>query len=87
MNGAQKIESPLAGGLFDKNQSTENTPIINDSPEDSKAAATLIAKFSLAGYAVHRVEDGYLVCRWNFSRHCEDLRALVGFARQVGVQS
>ena len=67
----QTCKTPLAGGAAQEpNQNTD---------------ALIIAGFALAGYAVHRVEDGYLVCRWNFSRHCEDLRALVGFARQVGV--
>lgn len=80
-------ETPLAGGASQGpiQQHTDNA-IISDSPEDSKHAATLIANFALAGYAVHHADDGYLVCRWNYSKHCPDLRALSCFAKQTGVQ-
>lgn len=47
---------------------------------------TLIAHFALAGHSVHRLADGgFLVCRFGHARHCPDLAALAGFARQTGV--
>lgn len=54
---------------------------------DQKRLATIIAKMTLAGHQVHRLEHGFLVTRWGMSRHCPDLGSLAGFARQVGVKA
>ena len=52
----------------------------------AKDAATLIARFAMAGHAVHRGDAGdFLVCRYGLSRWCENLAALQAFAVRVGV--
>ena len=82
MMAAHKNECPAATGQFATQNISDS--IIGDPPDDGKTAATLIACLALAGVAVHQVDDGYLACRWNFARHCLDLRALAGFAKLVG---
>lgn len=67
-------------------QESTNTPDSANACEKHKA--NLIAGFALRGYAVHEADDGgFLVCRWNLSRHCPDLAALGAFARMVGVRT
>lgn len=62
-----------------------NTPACS-LPEMSKVEATLMAKLALRGHAVHRtVDGGYLACRHGYVKHCADLEALAGFAKQTGV--
>jgi len=74
MSAAHKSESPAATGQFaDKNNFDA---ILN----------TTKAKLQLAGFTVHSVEAGHLVCRWNLSRVCVDLGELRSFAKQVGVK-
>lgn len=49
-----------------------------------KRLATLKAQFALRGFAVHEACDGYLVSRWNLTKHCPSLYELERFARVVG---
>ncbi len=85
MTAPQEAQSPLAGGLSADNQT--DTPIVADDESVDKIKWTLVAKFALVGFAVHELaEGGFLVCKWNLSRHCPDLPALMAFARQVGAQ-
>ena len=76
---AHKSESPAATGQCATNKNTRH-----DSTAE-KSATTLIAKFALAGHQVHRLEHGYIVCRWGQTKVRHDLAELVGFARQTGV--
>lgn len=55
----------------------------NDTP-NQKVQATTIAQLALAGHTVHKIEAGFLVCRWGQTRVCHNLAELVGFARIVG---
>lgn len=81
---AQKAQSPVAAGQS-ADQSTQ-TPIFVEEHTTRKREASLIAHFALAGHSVHRLADGgFLVCRFGHARHCPDLAALAGFARQTGV--
>lgn len=82
-----------AAGMLDTSATADtkqSTAIIAPADEhgnDEKALATLIAKFALAGFAVHRLScDGFLVAKWNLTKHCPDMRALAGFAELVGVR-
>ena len=37
------------------------------------------------GYSLHELScDGYLIERWNLTRHAPDLRAVGAFLRQIG---
>lgn len=83
----QKSECPVAAGQIAE-QSTNKVGIVApELAEDNKARATLIAAYAFAGYSVHQLSDGgFLVARWNLSKHCPDLRALEGFARLIGVR-
>lgn len=83
MSTPQKAQSP--GGAGQCANETADSVIVGQQPEIFKWEATLIAHFALAGHAVHRLPDGgYLVSRWGQSRHCTDLHALAGFAKQTG---
>jgi hypothetical protein len=88
MNGPQKREPRLAGrGIAD--ETTESAPILAPDPSwsNEKLQANLIAGFALVGFAVHTLSvGGFIVARWNLSKHCPDLGALVAFAKQVGVR-
>lgn len=84
MSAPLKSQSPMAVGQSE-NQ-TADAQIIGQPDAIDKREATLIAHFALAGHAVHRLADGgFLVTRWGQSRHCPDLHALAGFAKQTGV--
>lgn len=57
-------------------------------PDERKTLSTLMAAFALAGYAVHELScGGFVVARWNLTRHCPDVHALAAFARQIGVRA
>lgn len=49
-----------------------------------KLLATARAQLAIAGFATHEVTDGFLVCRWDRTRHVASLRELREFARLVG---
>lgn len=84
MSAAQKAQSQVAA--WQSANETADTPILGQQPEIAKRETTLIAQFALAGHAVHSLADGgYLVTKWGQARHCPDLHALAGFARQTGV--
>ena len=80
MIAPHKSESPAATGQCAEKKNTR----LDFTAE--KSATTLIAKFALAGHQVHRLESGFLVCRWGQTRHCPDLDALINFGRVLGVQ-
>lgn len=89
MNTArQKSECPGATGQ-DADQSTAAailTPV-SDSSNNEKRQATIKAELARRGFDVHALaDDGFVVCRWNMSCHCQNLAALVAFARRVGVR-
>ena len=84
MSAAQKAQSQVAA--WQSANETADTPILGQQPEIAKRETTLIAQFALAGHAVHRMaEGGFLVCRHGYVKHCPDLAALAGFAKQTGV--
>lgn len=83
MSTPQKAQSPVGAGQCATK--TADTAIVAVSHELRKYEATLIARFAIRGHAVHRVADGYLVCRHGHVKHCAGLDALKAFADQVGV--
>lgn len=83
MSAAQKAQSPVAAGQ--SANETADAQIVGQQPEIAKRETTLIAQFALAGHEVYSLVDGgYLVTKWGQARHCPDLHALAGFARQIG---
>lgn len=83
MTASQKSETPLAGGVIAKTH--ENGAIVAGQPDDRKAVATLVAKFALLGHQVHELANGgFLVTRWNLTRHCMDAASLARFLVVVG---
>ena len=53
--------------------------------QGSKRFNTLRASLALKGYSLHELScDGYLIARWNLTRHAPDLRAVGAFLRQIG---
>ncbi len=51
---------------------------------DSKALATMKAKAALCGCTLHELSNGYLVCKWNYSKAVPCLRAAGDLLRQIG---
>lgn len=52
---------------------------------EEKTVATIAAKFSLLGHAVHKLADGgFMVTRWSMSRYCPDVAALSAFLAVIG---
>ena len=84
MSAPQKAQS--SGATEQSANQTTDALIIGQPESIAKRETTLIAHFALAGHSVHRLADGgFLVTKWGQSRHCPDLHALAGFARQTGV--
>ena len=51
-----------------------------------KEGQTLIALFALAGHVVHRGRcDDFIVCKFGYSRYCQDLNELHAFAMRMGL--
>lgn len=87
MSGPQTQQSPGPAGLVAQPLSKETNAIVADADGSRKRIASFKAAFALGGFAVHELAGGgFLVCRWNLSKHCPDLGALAGFAKQVGVR-
>jgi hypothetical protein len=87
MKAGHKSECPVAAGQV-ADQNTESAVIVAPCDDEGKALATLKAAYALAGYAVHDLScGGYLVARWNVTKHCPDRHALAGFSRQIGVRA
>jgi hypothetical protein len=52
-----------------------------------KEEQTLIALFALAGHIVHRGRcEDYIVCKFGYSRYCQDLNDLRVFAMRLGLR-
>lgn len=87
MMAAPKSECPVGAGQVAE-KSTDSLGIVAVPDDDRKPVARLKAAFALAGHAVHELADGgFLVCRFNFARHCPDVTALAAFAKLAGVRS
>ena len=53
---------------------------------NSKAELNQIARFALAGHSVHPLrEGGYLVSKWGYVFHAENIDELRAFAARLGV--
>ena len=70
-NGACDFAPALTTGQADDEQRTPFT--------------SLRDRLALSGYSLHELScDGYLIARWNLTRHAPDLRAVGAFLRQIG---
>jgi len=66
---------------FATNQAIQQAP-------DAKAIATQIAKFAIAGHAVHKGQIGdFIVTKWGQTRYCKNFAELRAFALKLGVQA
>ena len=82
------MTAPHESGRAACNIATAKKTTHREFTPDQKQLASLIARFSLAGHAVHKgQEHDYTVIRRKFgmSRYCPDFAALEAFARLVGV--
>jgi hypothetical protein len=53
---------------------------------EADAAKALIVKLQAAGHHVHHDRaGGFIVTKWNMSRHCLDFESLIQFCRQLGI--
>ena len=80
------------GLTADNSQPAEtNTQNTNDldfatGSRNSKEESNMIARLAMAGHSVHPLrEDGYLVSKWGYVFHADDLDDLEAFAVRVGV--
>ena len=68
-------------------QETEQSEQSKFTAPEHKTVATVIAKFALAGHVVQKGAGGdFLVCKYGLSRWCENLPALLEFAKKLGVK-
>ena len=52
---------------------------------DRKRFATIQAELAIKGYSLTELAGGgFLIFKWNLSRHVADLRGAVNFLRQIG---
>ena len=76
------------GAINTEGLATDTTNDLNfaTGQRHSKAIATQIAEFAIAGHAVHQLADGgFSVTRWDLARRCADFGDLQSLARQMGV--
>lgn len=74
------------GGVWNQEISEQsNCAVQQPDEQDSRQFASLAAQANRAGIALHRLADGYLLCRWAYSRELPDLRAVAMLLRQMGV--
>lgn len=85
MTALQKSECPAATGhIADQHTHAAILDPAEKTGNSVKRLHTLMARFALRGFAVHEVKDGFLVCRWNLTKHVGSLDDLERFARVVG---
>ena len=66
-------------------QTKLNAPIVGDSSDDGKVAATLTAQFALLGYSLHALPEGsFVACRWGYSRPLQSMYEARLLYRQIG---
>ena len=68
---------------------TQDTSNLNfaTGARNSKAELNQIARFALAGHAVHPLrEGGYLVSKWGYVFYAKNIDALHAFAARMGVR-
>ena len=82
---APNDEGPtVAGSSLQGTTENEHLDCANDDAL-VKVRASLTAKLALLGYSLHQLSGGgYLVSRWDRTRHLNDLHAVSAFLRQVG---
>jgi hypothetical protein len=90
-----------AAGMLDTSKAALKTTHSEFTPEndldyptgqrpDQKGLANLIARFALAGHAVHKGRDldfTVIHSKHGMSRYCQDFAALQAFAKITGVKS
>ena len=70
----------------DTNRSDFRSHGATNQAHDGKAIANQIARLALAGHTVHLLKDEtYLVCKWGYTHHADDLGSLKAFAVRLGV--
>jgi hypothetical protein len=83
---APEMRTP-GGNLADAEENTQSEASVPpaDTACNAKLTECLIDSLEASGFAVRRLDGGgFLVVCTSHSRHCPDVRALAGFARQVG---
>jgi hypothetical protein len=71
-------------------ETTNTAPILAPCTEDSNAKlkTKYAARFANAGHCMYELASGgFLVSRWGHSRELPDLRAVIAFARQMGISA
>lgn len=68
----------------DKTLEHGNEGIVIEVEEHCKRFATLAAKAAIAGHALTQTSTGYMLSRWQYSRHCTDLDAVGNLLRRMG---
>jgi len=78
-------EGLTVGAVQAPKEAEQNASIVASTPDCDKIVSSFKARFALLGHAVHDLADGgFIVSRWNLTRHCPDVRALGAFLKQIG---
>jgi len=85
---APKVGTPEAVGTAPGagTQKNQHLDCVTDLDRARKNFLTLRARAAMAGYALHELANGYLLCRWDRSRELPDLRAVATVLAQIGVR-
>jgi hypothetical protein len=85
MNAPESANAPAATEA-NAEENNESTAIFHATTDESKALATLKARFAFCGYATHDLADsGHLVTRFDLIRYCADVRDLNALAAALGI--
>ena len=78
---------PGVGQTKDEAQEAEMGVYPTGVMDACKAFTAMKARAAMAGYALHAVADGYLLCRWDRARQMPDLLAVAAVLLQMGVRA
>ncbi len=68
-------------------QENQQLNCVTDLDWARKNFLTLQARAAMAGYALHELANGYLLCRWDRARQLPDLLAVAAVLLQMGVRA
>jgi len=89
VTGAPNTKTPEAVDAAPGAETQENQQLncVTDLDCARKNFLTLQARAAMAGYALHELANGYLLCRWDRARQLPDLLAVAAVLLQMGVRA
>ncbi|MFZ2219804.1 MAG: hypothetical protein WAV85_14135 [Rhodoferax sp.] len=82
MHNQKETVSACDTDRSDPNQLT--APIVADSVASSKAFKTAQARAAIAGHQLTQTASGFMLTRWKYSHHCDDLHTVELLLNRIG---